>query len=133
MKPDAVIADFHDGAYGPTIRIDVQRLEDLQLIRSLFTKLARGSISEIDLRQSIEAAWNGLATVVLLEGDGPLLGRLGDKKRLPQFHWFNSRKDWLRCARLCRALIYGGPWHQYLCPEGVHEAVVELAFMEPRP
>ena len=43
------IIDFYQGSYGPTIRIDVQDIEWLKLLKKSFAQLTSKNISELDL------------------------------------------------------------------------------------
>ena len=36
---NSILLDYYDGAYGPTIRIDVQSIETLVRIKNLFLQL----------------------------------------------------------------------------------------------
>jgi hypothetical protein len=126
--------DFYDGAYGPTIRIDANTLEDLNRIKSVFLNLAEQG-HEINLLDLIGASVSGvdrltLKRVEVSEEQTKSLKRKGSRLGI-EFVWSLSAKGWQRRAGLVDGLInFNRPSHQYLTEEGVDDAIIELAFRE---
>ncbi len=132
-----VLIDFYPGAYGPTVRIDVQSLDQLVQLREHFRSLAESRVHEIRLHEMAEVQTIGLTALTLITVQK---GQEGSKtfERLSgrdvQFRWARSPEGWADClARIDRLVEEKKAGHQYLTNEGIDDALVELAFLEPRP
>jgi hypothetical protein len=134
---DNILVDYYRGAYGPTIRIDVQTREKLIQIKKVFLKLAE-SQGQADLADVESTLITGFERIILES--------LPVYENRPKKLEFETRDDgrivcrwsldctgWRRCVGLIDGLLtYNSPSHQYLTKEGIDDAVVELAFMETR-
>jgi hypothetical protein len=131
-----ILLDYYEGAYGPTIRIDAQSMEDLLGIKNIFLQLAGSSSQAIDLAEKEGVKTTGLNQFILRwVPDKPEVKKklvlLSNTNTDIAFEWAMSAKNWKRIAGLIDGLIESNaPGHQYLTEEGVDDAVVELAFKE---
>jgi hypothetical protein len=133
--------DHFEGAYGPTIWLDVDRPRDLSSLLDIFKKLARGELKEVELCSALGARTENLGGLrLLLEA-----GRPRARKRLvktrggertsapgphpPSFVWSNSGSGWKRCAKIVAGLLRrDSPDRRDLTREGVDDAIVDLSF-----
>ena len=132
----AILLDYYEGAYGPTIRIDVQSHMALTIIKDLFLQLAESKKTMIDLVQIDSVKAIGLNALLL---KGVPDNQEPDKKLVLSSHtvtgnffeWTMSLRNWKRAAGLIDGLLeYNRPGHQYLTEEAIDDALVELAFLE---
>jgi hypothetical protein len=129
-----VLLAYYDGAYGPTLRIDVQSLEDLTAIRQVFGGLASGDIREADFVRALNCRLDSMHSLIVRS----VLHRASKVLRLdhlestgPSFLWSNTAEDWVDCAEMADVLLkHNTPGHQYLTSEGVDDALVELCYLE---
>jgi hypothetical protein len=130
------IIAFYVGAYGPTIRIDIQTKQDLAALRSIFEQLRR-SPQDISLVAALAAHAEGLRELILssVPPRAPkhvkVLAAHGSDR--PTFQWFESPDTWSTCIDLLDAFHDDEAGHQYLTPEGLGDALVEFAYCEQRP
>jgi hypothetical protein len=125
--------DYYEGAYGPTLRIDTNRISDLEMIMSLFLDLAENKHKTIDFLSTTHATSTNVDQFRLrrISVENLREGLAREGKRGNKFVWSLSGPEWKRRAGLIAGLIqYNGPSHQYLTEEGVDDALVELAFCE---
>jgi hypothetical protein len=136
MTNDIILLDYYEGAYGPTIRIDVKSKDTLKKLKNLFLELAGPEEKTINM-----AEMNGVSTLELKK---LILRRTSDSKELGKklmplscsssehaFEWVMTAREWGKAATLVDGLLdYNMPGHQYLTHEGVDDILVELAFME---
>lgn len=128
--------DFYRGAYGPTIRIDVQDVPSLMKIKELFLELATSAKKKTNLAELPWIKASGLRQLVLTqapdrEGRVKSLALRKGKDESIAFDWSLSSSGWKRCAALIDGLIrLNSPAHQYLTEEGIDDAIIEIAFME---
>lgn len=142
QNPDAkeIVVDYYDGAYGPTLRVDIQALDDLLRIKGLFLELAESKRVTVDFLQLDSIRATGIKKLILRRiKEGAKLEKALELKPSERgdvvFHWTLPSRGWRRCAGLVDGLIDGlikgkGPGHQYLTEEGIDDAIVEMAFME---
>ena len=135
-RNNVVILDFYQGAYGPTIRIDVQDVASLIKIKELFLELAISARKKTDLAELPWIKASGLRQLVLTqaperEGCVKNLALRKDKDGSIALEWSLSSSGWKRCAGLIDGLIrLNSPAHQYLTEEGIDDAIIEIAFRE---
>ena len=128
--------DYYEGAYGPTIRIDAQTLDDLNKIKSMFVELAQTRRSVINFLDVVGVHTTGLDQFTLERVEttdefGKSLKHQRSELAGVGFVWSLPANGWKRCAGLIDGLIeYNRPSHQYLTKEGVDDVIVELAFKE---
>lgn len=133
---NSILLDYYDGAYGPTIRIDVQSIETLVRIKNLFLQLAesRGypvNLAEINNVKAIRLNQLILSWVPDDQHAKKKLTLASNSMTGAVFEWTMSSDSWKRAAGLVDGLLErGSSGHQYLTQEGVDDAIVELAFME---
>lgn len=65
---NTTIVDFYQGAYGPTIRIDIQNFEWLKLFKESVIQLRNSSISELDLLRLHDVEKEDISELKLLMG-----------------------------------------------------------------
>lgn len=128
---------LYDGAYGPTLRIDAQTQEALELVRDTFKTMSSPGAKELLLTTGSSYRLSGFDFLRLrLQNDGT------GGKRLKQvrvgatsgFDWSCQTEIWRTYVGLIGGLFdYGRPSHQYLTEEGDNDALVEVAFMEAGP
>jgi hypothetical protein len=129
----AILVVLYDGAYGKTLRLDTQRLEALQAIRSLFRALAAESKEEVHLAgQEGFILGPPLADVVAVVS-GTEGAVVSGSPLAPAVTWAKPREEWNRTIGLLDGLAdrarQGGSGHQYLTPENA-EVLVELSYAE---
>jgi hypothetical protein len=125
---------YYVGAYGPTIRIDAQSLEDLVAVGQLFRRLASDAVQEADFGQALGCRLDSIGSLMVRS----VKSRLSKALELqyytegqPVFGWSNTGEEWLEQAERVDVLAAAdSPGHQYLTCEGVDDAVVELCFRE---
>jgi len=123
---------YYVGAYGPTIRIDSQSLEDLATVGQLFRQLASGDVHAADFGQvlgcRLDSIGSLLVRAVKRRPSKALELRYYNGGR-PVFAWINTGEEWLEEAEKVDVLAAAdSPGHQYLTREGVDDALVELCF-----
>ena len=125
---------YYEGAYGPTIRLDTQALEELTAVRRLFGRLAAGEGVEDDLCAALACRADAIESLTVRSAPEPPAKALelrGQGRQGPIFTWTNGSGDWLECAEKVDALLSSGsPGHQYLTNEGLDDALVELCYRE---
>ena len=133
MTAQFVLA-YYLGAYGPTIRIDAQRWEDLAAVSRLFRRPASGETSEEDVGVALGCRLDSLHSLVAVREEGRKKKDLTLHEvvaDLPAFRWSQSGDDWLDHAeRVDVMLDSDSPGHQYLTREGVDDALVVVCFLE---
>ncbi len=125
---------YYMGAYGPTIRIDAQRWEDLAAVGMLFRRLASGETSEEDVGVALGCRQDSLHSLVAVRKEGRRRKALTLHEvvaGLPTFRWSQDGDDWLDHAEKVDVMLESdSPGHQYLTCEGVDDALVEVCFRE---
>ena len=129
-----MILAYYEGAYGPTIRLDTQALEELRAVRRLFGSLAAGEAVDDDLCAALDCRADAIHSLTVRSAPEPAAKALelrGRGWQGPMFSWTNAPGEWLECAEKVDALISSGsPGHQYLTDEGLDDALVELCYRE---
>jgi hypothetical protein len=131
-----ILLDYYQGAYGPTIRIDVQEVDPLVRLREMFLSLAEAkqetvSLVEIDAVRATEIDNLILKLLPAHQDDEKSLRRVSESRGAVVFCWSMSSRGWRRCAGLVDGLLeVEVPAHQYLTQEGIDDAIIELAFRE---
>jgi len=125
---------YYEGAYGPTIRLDIQAVEELRAVRRLFGRLAAGEAVEDDLCTTLACRADAIHSLTVHSAPEPPAKALelrGLGRQGPMFSWTNATGEWLECAEKVDALISNdSPGHQYLTDEGLDDALVELCYKE---
>ena len=131
-----IIVDYYDGAYGPTLRIDVPSREMLDWLKSLFADLAGGAHGQADLIHPDRVrATSAIARILLLRDASVRPGQrtlhlTGTPEKI-EIRWAGPPAYWSRCSALVDGIVAAGrAGHQYLTEEAVDDALVELSFME---
>jgi hypothetical protein len=129
-----LLLGYYVGAYGPTIRIDAQSLEDLVAVGQLFRRLAAGAVQEADFGEALGCRLDSIGSLIvkLVESrPSKALELLYYSAGQPAFLWSNTREEWLEQAERVDVLAANDdPGHHYLTQEGVDDALVELCFRE---
>ena len=125
---------YYVGAYGPTIRIDAQSLEDLVAVGQLFRRLAAGAVEEADFGGALGCRLDSIGSLIVRSVESrpsKALDLLYYSAGQPVFGWSNTREEWLEQTEKVDVLAANDyPGHQYLTQEGVDDALVELCFRE---
>jgi hypothetical protein len=128
-----LVLSYYPGAYGPTIRFDAQRWEDLAAVARLFRRLASGETSEEDVGVALGCRQDSLHSLVAVRKEGRRRKALVLHELvagLPAFRWSQSGDDWLDDAeRIDHLLDSVSPGHQYLTHD-VDDALVVVCFRE---
>lgn len=143
-RAQAMRIDHFEGAYGPTIWLDVDSPGDLVSLLFIFRNLASGEVREVELCAALPAQIENLGGLRLCFEEERKGRRLPRKRlvktrsyerstlpgpSLPSFVWSNSGSGWNRCAEIVSDLIEGDhPDRRDLSQEGVDDALVELSF-----
>ena len=126
--------DYYSGAYGPTIHIALNSIEQVATLYGILRSLAKGDSTEVDLQALPEIRLSGLRQFFLNAncGDDAASKSLTVvTDNAPVARWCQSRDGWQRSAGLVEAFLDDDrPGHQYLTREGVDDAIVEVAYKE---
>src|SRR4030043_782599 len=96
-----ILLDYYDGAYGPTIRIDVQSVGTLTRIKDFFLQLADSTIDKINLTEIEGVRTIGLNQFILKwvpdnQESKKRLILVSNAKANVIFEWTMSSKSWKR-------------------------------------
>lgn len=133
---NGILLDYYQGAYGPTIRIDVQEVSFLVRLKEMFLRLAEGKEETVSLVETDSIRATGFDNLILRlvpshRDDAKNLKLVSEGREAIVFRWSLSPRGWRRCAGLVDGLLEAGfPAHQYLTQEGIDDAIIELAFRE---
>jgi hypothetical protein len=130
---ERIAVDLYDGAYGPTLRIDVGERTALQFLRDALKGMAEGTVPAFDIVPGDRFELSGIGGVHLAVAKDDGFEGLRRKTRgaTPTFTWNLEKDEWRRCLALIDGLLEAnGPGHQYLTTEGEDDALVEVAFLE---
>jgi len=133
--PAPIQVSLYDGAYGPTLRIDLQSLAHVELLRAMLRSLRDGAHASVELSAGAAWAFDGLSELVLTTDPRAVAGaraiRAGSEIRVG---WRMSIDGWEYCLDLLDGLVADdAPGHQYLTEERKGYLLVVAAFLEPRP
>ncbi|MBN1917559.1 MAG: hypothetical protein JW889_06585 [Verrucomicrobia bacterium] len=130
----STILDFYDGAYGPTVRIDIISHALLSQLKDVLQDLASGLAQEFEfhgLEGIASSSIKELVAEVVPSEPRVKLKVLSRKHEDPVFRWSNTREGWQTCADLVEKLAEDNrPGHQYLTNEHTDDALVEVCFLE---
>ncbi len=125
---------YYEGAYGPTIRIDVQAMDDLLVIRQLVARLATEVGCEAEFSDALGFAREGVGALIVKSvkrAPSQALGLHYSTVDGPVFVWSNTMDGWQECLEKIQGLVDGNcPAHHYLTVEGDGDALVELCYRE---
>jgi len=128
-----ILFDYYDGAYGKTLRIDVQSPESMEGFSRFLEGLSNGAISQTSVR-SIEQAVlvPPLLDVRLVRSGNEGIMAKGEAKGTV-IEWNNQQNGWQRIIGLLGPLVaygrQGKSGHQYLTAPDA-SILVELALLE---
>ena len=123
---------FYDGAYGPTLRIDIPSRKLLEALKTVFQNLAEEKATRTDLTKTDFVRPGNVSRLVLVFQEQTK--KLARSKALTlhrgtEFVWTNSADGWQYCVDLLSG--FGEQLgHQYLTAEGIDDALIEAAFLE---
>jgi hypothetical protein len=131
----AILIDFYDGTYGPTVRVDIQSASSLlALIHELQSILQQKEGGGISRRESLSRTKFAppMADMRLVMGTKETVELRRAEDGLIIVEWTEPIEGWEDAIELCRSLTdvkAGNGRHQYLTrSEGC--TIVELAMME---
>ena len=128
-----ILLDYYDGAYGKTLRIDVQSSESLEAFSLFLDGFCKGAPSEASFR-SIEQVVLAppLVDVRLVRSGSESIGA-NEAARGTVIEWSNHQQGWERIMGLLVPLAVFGreckSGHQYLTSPDA-SILVELALLE---
>lgn len=124
------IVAFFQGAYGPTIRIDVQDIEWLKLLKNALTQLISKNISVLELLNLNSVEKDSISGFKIVLGKSADLSAVLNmqSKEFPLFIWTVDSEyiDWVIGA-IEYYLEHNMPGHHYLYED---TTIIELAFKE---
>jgi hypothetical protein len=128
---------LYDGAYGRTLRIDLQSLAHTKLLRAMFQSLHDGVRDSLKLLPDELWAFDGLSQLVLTTIPRGVAGARevrSEGQGTSFVDWRMSLDGWGHCLDLLGPFLADrAPGHQYPTEERKGYLIVELAFLEPRP
>lgn len=134
MDDPSILVDYYQGAYGPTIRIDIQEPERLRQFRGVITGLASEELRECRLHCIDGVVLTGIDDLILRKESGSKRlyrekNNPGNGPEQPVFIWELGSADWWHCEGLIDGLMEElTPGHQYLAEyDGM---IIELCYME---
>jgi len=137
MNPNYILADYFQGAYGPTLIFVLSTKAQLMLFRELIAGLEKDSASSIDLKDWRECILTGTSSVRLLRSAGK--AKAADKSVVLEttatgevsILWCNAPEGWTHILELLAPFENGSEsGHQYLSVEGVDDILIELSYRE---
>ena len=132
---DIILLDYYEGAYGPTIRIDVVSTDSLHKIKDVFESLSKSAGQEVNLSTIKNVKCLDLKSLLLKstaseldnEEQKELIFDKGNKCAC----WKLSIKNWQKMASLTQGLlVHNKAGHQYLTREGIDDTIIELSYLE---
>ena len=133
MKKPITI-DYYQGAYGPTIRMDVHSAEGLVALRNILHALAAGGTRERRFHQlsfvELIEIYDIILTCVRTRRNKTVVAERKQEGDKMIFHWSNTLEGWSQCAELLDGISGTKPAHQYLSQEGLDDALIVVAFLE---
>jgi len=130
-----IFVQYYEGAYGPTILIDTMKWDELQKIRSLFVRLARGEIDITNLLTAEQITPIGFDVLVLTrlkcndEREKCIEFKRG-KTGTIEFQWSLPAVEWWGCVNLVDGFTEGKSGHHYFGSEENDDAIIVLQYME---
>jgi hypothetical protein len=134
-KEEAILVDYYQSGYGPTIRIDVFTVKNLEYLKSKFMSLSENVGSKVDFLTQDNILPTNIDKFILKSvndsSDKEIIFSNDDEKAVT-CEWILNSYEWRRTAGLVQGLIDNSenPCHQYLTSEDSDAVVVELAFKE---
>jgi hypothetical protein len=132
-----ILVDFYRGARGRVLRFDVQSVEALARLGTLFRELSEHKVREVNLAslRSIAFAQN-VKDIVLksIQDDREPSQTIKLERETSTgaiFLWTRHSEGWLECAELLDGLTQ--PGHQYLSRGTSDDAEIEVSFRESTP
>jgi len=134
-RESTIWVSLYDGAFGRTLRIDLQSLAHAKLLRAMFQSLHDGVRSSLKLLPDELWSFDGLSELVLTTIPRGIAGAHEVGSALEaKVDWRMSLDGWESCLELLAPLIKEAePGHQYLTEERKGYVLVVLAYLEPRP
>jgi hypothetical protein len=131
-KNPAILVDLYPGAYGPTIRIDLNTPQQLQAFLDNLRSLASNE-GRIALEQLPNFALSGMGSFVF-----QTVSSTPQRRHLtvsggqnPAVIWKQTSRDWELAADLIEVFTTSNALgHHYLTDEGIDDALVEVAYKE---
>ncbi|MCL2420796.1 MAG: hypothetical protein FWD03_02975 [Defluviitaleaceae bacterium] len=130
------VIKFYQGAYGSTVRIDVQNREWLEYFKDCISHLVEGRSQEfeIDRMDNVEiTGFKSLKLVLVQHERYQKISIENNKEDMISFTWFQDIEELITVIGLIDGLLDAKqPGHQYLTEESDNVLIV-LAHMEHRP
>jgi hypothetical protein len=136
VNNDRILLDYYQGAYGPTLRIDILSVDSLHKVKNLLVHLAKSVNHEINMVEAENVVAMGVSRFILqsVSDDKEVEKKLTHVEQSNNghiFYWKMSSDSWERVVCLVQRLLdTNRPGHQYLTEEGIDDALIEITFME---
>jgi hypothetical protein len=133
MHSPPTLLELYAGAYGLTLRIDVQSRGALIELHRILESLSRVKPgTRVALGETFAGLLSG-PTLILTVTENRRVNRV-DRSGDASFEWTASLEEWMQSAGLVEGLVRSdGPGHQYLADGPGSPILVEFAFQEGRP
>jgi len=132
-RMDPIVFDLYDGAYGPTLRIDVHTTPQALVVNETLRRLASKPGVKIPVHESDSYSLSGVELVSLESTEAEPVGSRIQRPQSATLQWAMGQDEWRRCLALAEHLFdLERPGHQYLTTQGRDDVVVELAYRESR-
>jgi len=128
-KKGAIFVDFYPGAYGPTLIIIIDEIEELVFFKTLISKLCNNNTNRLSLHEYEKFNISGISDLVLEVSNNRHSEIKVTKERIVLY---GTKDTWETCCCLVDALIKTSSGHQYFERyfEYDEDIVVELSYKE---
>lgn len=101
----SINVDYYDGAYGPTLRVEVSARFLIEMLLEPFVLLSERRSDAIDFVRATNARCSGFVGLTLALAKDRTRGglrRVMTAGGLPHFTWVNDAEGWGQCVDLIR-------------------------------
>jgi hypothetical protein len=124
-----VMVTLYEGAYGPTLQIDVCSQAQLTALKQVFSSLSSAQVSTVEFRTLVEAVYDGLDSFILnicRACFGIKTTKSSDARS--DVVWSMTTDGWNDSLELLEGFS-DHPGHHYLTKEGQGDALVVVSFL----
>lgn len=133
-----VLVSLYEGPDGPTIRVDVQYLADLEALMRCASAIGKGVHDEMPMEDIFPLTYLNIGTMVLGRRAGAGRGGksvyvVNEGMEQRRILWSATADQWRENVLLMEGLSTSDqPCHQYMSDDIDDDAVVEIAYREVR-